>query len=88
MFVKAKDSGILRGDLIVNVDGTDTKGLSPEEVAAIIRYVRVCVYVCMYLCVCVCMYVCIYVCMVCTYVCAYVFVCVYVRMYGKRILIN
>ena len=34
---QAKDSGILRGDVLVNVDGTDTKGLSPEEVAAIIR---------------------------------------------------
>ena len=56
MFVKAKDSGILRGDLIVNVDGTDTKGLSPEEVAAIIRYVCVCVCVC----VCECMYECTY----------------------------
>ena len=35
--LQAKDSGILRGDVLVNVDGTDTKGLSPEEVAAIIR---------------------------------------------------
>ena len=35
---QAKDSGIIRGDILVNVDGTDTKGLSPEEVAAIIRY--------------------------------------------------
>ena len=63
MFVKAKDSGILRGDLIVNVDGTDTKGLSPEEVAAIIRYA----------CVCVCKFVCVFGCVnVCTYVRTYV----------------
>ena len=44
------------------MDGTDTKGLSPEEVAAIIRYVRpcvrMCVCVCVYVCVCVCVCVC------------------------------
>jgi carboxyl-terminal processing protease len=33
----AKDSGIQRGDIIVNIDGTPTKGLSPEEVAALAR---------------------------------------------------
>jgi C-terminal processing protease CtpA/Prc len=33
----AKGSGILRGDMILNVDGSDTKGLSPEEVASLIR---------------------------------------------------
>lgn len=30
-------SGILPGDILENVDGTSTKGLSPEEVAALIR---------------------------------------------------
>ena len=33
----AKDSSLQKGDVIVNIDGTEAKGLSPEEVAANIR---------------------------------------------------
>ena len=33
----AKGSGLIAGDLIVNVDGKDTKGVSPEEVASLLR---------------------------------------------------
>lgn len=33
----AKDSGIQIGDIIINVDGTDTTALMPEEVAGLIR---------------------------------------------------
>ena len=33
----ARASGIMRGDILRNIDGTSTEGLSPEEVAVIIR---------------------------------------------------
>ena len=33
----ARQSGIMRGDILRNIDGTSTEGLSPEEVAVIIR---------------------------------------------------
>jgi carboxyl-terminal processing protease len=33
----AKESSLKKGDIIVNIDGTDAKGLSPEEIAATIR---------------------------------------------------
>ncbi|KAJ1432962.1 ClpP/crotonase-like domain-containing protein [Ochromonadaceae sp. CCMP2298] len=33
----AKEAGLQRGDRVLNVDGTDTNALSPEEVAAIMR---------------------------------------------------
>lgn len=34
----AAASGLQVGDIILNVDGSDTTGLSPEEVAALLRY--------------------------------------------------
>lgn len=33
----ARQSGIMRGDVLIDIDGTSTKGLSPEEVAVLIR---------------------------------------------------
>jgi len=36
----AAASGLLVGDIIATVDGSDTTGLSPEEVAALLRSVR------------------------------------------------
>jgi len=33
----AKESSLQKGDIIVNIDGTEAKGLSPEEIAAGIR---------------------------------------------------
>jgi carboxyl-terminal processing protease len=34
----AAETGLLRDDVIFNVDGTDAEGLSPEEIAALLRY--------------------------------------------------
>jgi C-terminal processing protease CtpA/Prc len=33
----AQLAGLKRGDIVVNMDGTDASGLSPEEVAALAR---------------------------------------------------
>jgi len=33
----AQQAGILQGDILIDVDGTNTKGLAPEEVAVILR---------------------------------------------------
>ena len=46
----AQEAGLLRGDIILNVDGTPADKLSPEEIAALSRsvYINVCMYVCIY----------------------------------------
>ena len=36
----AQEVGLQKGDIIVDVDGTRTAGLAPEDVAALLRYVR------------------------------------------------
>ena len=33
----AQQAGILQGDILIDVDGTNTQGLAPEEVAVILR---------------------------------------------------
>jgi len=33
----AAEAGLLQGDLVLDVDGSSTSGLSPEEVAALLR---------------------------------------------------
>lgn len=38
----AAEMGIMKGDKIINVDGTSAIGLSPEEVASIIRFETYC----------------------------------------------
>ncbi len=45
----AQEAGLLRGDIILNVDGTPADKLSPEEIAALSRSIYIRMYVCMYI---------------------------------------
>ena len=37
----AQEAGLLRGDIILNVDGTPADNLSPEEIAALSRSIHI-----------------------------------------------